>query len=194
MKYIAVDVETTGLDLNNDQILEFAAVATTLGDNSVNLYDLPTFHTYVVNDRIMGHPYALMMNAVAIERIAKQTPGFNYTHISSLAASFYDWCCDFNVGELEKEHYRMTLTVAGKNYGMFDHHFIDRIPEWSRFFKINHRVIDPATLYMRPGDKKLPSLSECLERAGIAGTVLHTAASDAYQTIELIRSKYPWQL
>lgn len=54
IKYVSIDVETTGLDCTSDQILEIGAVRS---------WDEAAFQCAIKWDRIAGHPIALSMNA-----------------------------------------------------------------------------------------------------------------------------------
>lgn len=197
MKYVAVDVETTGLDRENDQIVEFAAVFDTLGSKTL-INNLPIFHTYVSHDRYQGSAFAINMNAKAFEVLAKPCLDDVITPIEELAKRFWTWI-NFQYAKhgLEltefvkgKDLDKAKLVIAGKNYAAFDAHFIDRIPEWGTFFKPHHRTIDPAALFLDAEDKVPPDLSTCLKRAGFEGVVKHTAAADAYDVIRLLRRCY----
>lgn len=70
MKYVSIDIETTGLDFYNCQILEFAAVVDNLIDVRL-LEELPTFRAVIYNSEefYSGHPYALNLNASLLEEI-----------------------------------------------------------------------------------------------------------------------------
>lgn len=57
--------------------------------------------------------------------------------------------------------------------------------------KYRHRIIDPSILYVDwSKDESLPSLDECLKRAGIEKSVTHTAVEDAWDVIQVLRKKY----
>lgn len=193
MKYVAIDVETSGLDRSEDQILEFAAVFTVLGDNRLPTNALPTFHIYVNPGRIRGSAFALAMNAKAIENIRDG----NCVRIEDLACRLYDWLhdrsdlVDWGYDNISSNiQPRATLNIAGKNYASFDDYFVKRVPHWNRYFNTGHRVGDPMNLYLRARDTSFPNLQTCLERAGIDRTVKHTAAADAYDVIDLFRKYY----
>jgi hypothetical protein len=85
---------------------------------------------------------------------------------------------------------RVKISIAGKNVGMFDMPFLNKKlkKRWGDI-TILHRVIDPAILYYMPGDKNLPDSATCLERAGMAGEVAHTALEDAIMVVKLVRHK-----
>lgn len=84
------------------------------------------------------------------------------------------------------------ITVSGKNFNGLDRNFL----KFSSLFdevRIHHRVVDPATLYWKPfEDTELPSLAECLKRAGLSveDDVKYNAVDDAKDVIRLIRHHY----
>jgi oligoribonuclease len=70
MKYISIDIETTGLDPENCQILSIGAV---LEDttNFVPLDSLPSIHIAILHENIKGSMFAINMNAELIGSIVK---------------------------------------------------------------------------------------------------------------------------
>lgn len=74
MKYVSLDIETTGLSPVHHDVLEVGAV---LDDLSVQapLGELPRFHCYVLphdEKGYRGDPFALAMNHRILDRIAKR--------------------------------------------------------------------------------------------------------------------------
>ncbi len=66
----------------------------------------------------------------------------------------------------------ITINVAGKNFGTFDKLFLQELPWWQKLIRTRQRVLDPAILLVDwIGDKSLPNLTQCKERAGIRGIV-----------------------
>src|SRR5690349_12095405 len=68
MKYVSIDLETTGLDPENCVILELAAI---IEDTKTQLprEQCPIFHRYVDHgNRLAGEPYALVMNAALMKK------------------------------------------------------------------------------------------------------------------------------
>lgn len=194
-RFVSIDIETTGLDPEQCQVIEFGAVI----DDWLNPLDVqPEFHCYVKHEIYQGEPYALSMHAEIFRRIATQEDGYTYLYPGQVAPKFYDWALengavqvkddappidspDFNV----HKHYHK-LNVAGKNFASFDRDFLMRMPR-SDCFKFRHRTIDPAMSFWNPfTDKGLPNTELCMERAGIAGDVAHTAIEDAKVVIRLI--------
>ena len=69
MKVLYIDLETTGLDHDCDNVLEVGCVL----DNFIDpLVGLPRFHCYVVKERYAGHPFALALNAGILKIIAER--------------------------------------------------------------------------------------------------------------------------
>ena len=90
--------------------------------------------------------------------------------------------------ELKRD--KIVFNVAGKNFNGYDKQMlINDIPDFTRHITIRARDLDPAILFYEEGDKTLPSLSKCLERANLNPKVSHTALEDAFQVVELIRKK-----
>ena len=80
-----------------------------------------------------------------------------------------------------------SLTPAGKNFASFDRQFLKRLPRFEQVVKLSHRTIDPAILFFRLDDDKLPDSKTCYERAGLDGKVAHTAVEDALAVVRLVR-------
>lgn len=192
MRYLSIDLETTGLNPDRCDIIEIGAV---LDDLSVlkPIDQLPTFHCYVLpypiltsslhplkNGTYKGEPYALSMHPKIFRRIATQEEGFTYLEPSQVAGFFAEW--------LRKEHGEVTVNAAGKNFAMFDDRFLKNLPAWEEEIKIRHRVIDPGNFWFNPlEDDQMPNTATCLERAGIEPTDSHTALGDAIDVVKLVR-------
>ena len=89
--------------------------------------------------------------------------------------------------------YPIKVLAAGKNFATFDIRFIEKLPTHQCYpVEFNHRVVDPAMLYLNPNtDNVPPSMFECMKRAGIEGDVAHTALEDALTVISLLRYQFP---
>lgn len=216
MRYLSLDIETSGLDPHQHNILEFGAV---LDDLSVQapLSELPTFHCYVLPPSPAGYtgdPYALQMNQAILEEIAKRkqkgryegrvAPRFVYP--SELIYPFASWAMqqglttkpvrppvqDEDAVCAADEPSEIKFVAAGKNVAGFDLPFLRaQLPGFDKL-RISHRVLDPAMLYFDPStDSVPPDLATCLERAGLESTVTHLAVDDSLQVIRLLRHAYP---
>lgn len=185
MKFISIDTETTGLDSDNCQVLSFAAVLEDTEHPEVPVEELPFIHVIFRLDHIIGEPYAINLNKDLIEIIKEGKD---------------DRLCnpDYFFGKLEEFLYENDFTqkdklkVVGKNFGTFDKKFIERIPNFEDFvFKFHHRILDVGPLFVDfKNDDWIPSLDQCMQRAGVEGVVEHCAYKDAMDVIKTLRAKY----
>lgn len=181
MKYVSIDLETTGLDAEHCQIIEFGAVC---DDLSQPFNAAPqVFHRFVRHPVYTGEPYALAMNQKILYTLAGGSDP-DICDVNALAGGFHGWLfkCGFDTGT--------PLVVAGKNFAGFDEPFLRHVPHFERLIHLHHRCIDPGSMYFDPTcDEVVPSTQECLRRAGLDDTVAHTAVEDAMDVCRLIRWK-----
>lgn len=197
MKYLSIDLETTGLDPDNNQILEFGAVLEDT-NNILPIDELPSFHAYVTHPggTITGSIYALNLNAGIIEKLKNQKEleeQYNFVPVEDLAERFLFWLSanGFETKTKDGVTYSETLNVAGKNFPSFDKLFLNHVPNFNKLIKIRHRIIDPSPLFVDwKNDNAMPSLDECKVRAGLDGVVAHLAIDDAKDVIRLLRKHY----
>lgn len=70
MKYVSIDIETTGLDPDGCQILSIGAVIEDT-NNILPIEECPTFHVAIKRHNISGNLFAINMNKRLIESISK---------------------------------------------------------------------------------------------------------------------------
>lgn len=177
MPYVSIDIETTGLDPETCQILEIGAV---WDDWTKPIAELPVYHRLVVHDEYRGNAYALALNAGLLKQLAGQREPW-FLEPSQVADDFATWLkgCGWDG--------TTSLTTAGKNFASFDRQFLKRLPRFEQVVKLSHRSIDPAILFWRAADDKLPDSKTCYERAGLDNKVAHTAVEDALAVVRLVR-------
>jgi oligoribonuclease len=191
--YIAIDIETTGLDPATCQVIEFAAVAET--DWRTPVADLPSLRLLVDHGEIRGQPAALAMNARLIAELCRPAPARNsLTRGWPAATERVDgtW-----LGLAFRRFVERTfgpgtrrVTVAGKNVATFDLRFLERLPGWPKD-RVRHRVIDPGVLWWRPGDDAaVPDTAACMARAGVTNDRPHEALADCHAVIEMVRARF----
>lgn len=177
MRYVSIDLETTGLNEDTCQIVEFAAVLADSSTPDLPVKDLPTFHRYIVLPEYKGEPYALSMHPHIFRAIAKKDPEFEYASPEELYLQFRTWLTTNGMPTTK-------IVAAGKNFGAFDLQFIKRNMPRAFMATFGHRFLDPAMLFFNPfEDKKLPDLATCLKRAGLDNHVSHNALEDAQQVV-----------
>jgi len=201
MKFVSIDLETTGLDWENNQIIEFGAVLEDT-NNILPMDELPTYHAYITHPggNLFGNVFALNLNAGIIEKLKNKRDyedTYNYIKIDELADDFLFWLhsqgfeLKTKYEKTEREFKYTTINVAGKNFNGFDRNFLDRVDGFSNKIRMRTRVIDPATIMVNwKDDDTLPSLDECKQRAGIEGIVTHLAVDDAKDVVEVLRKSY----
>jgi oligoribonuclease len=193
MRFLAIDLETTGLLPHKHQILQLGAV---IGDFTTSgVQALPAWEGIIRWEWITGHPFALTMNAELIAKIARPQDhphDLFFADCRSAYHSLAEWLKSH--GWEPESDGKIHATVAGKNVAGFDLPFLNSTlndgPAWQARFQIAHRVFDVGSLYYEHGDKKLPDLKTCLMRAGVKKEVDHTAVADALDVIRLLRHKY----
>jgi hypothetical protein len=201
MKYISIDIETTGLSLD-DEIIEIGAI-----------YREETFRMVFQLERYPVTPYTALMHTSLWKELKDlkavyEAPGvrraptnFNgetiityysksYKHFNEL---FYRW--------LEKIGFKydksgcIHINVAGKNFSGFDKQFLLRklknhdgkFHAGMRSFYFRHRVLDPSILFHdRHQDATLPNTQTCCDRAGITIKDEHTSLGDALTVQRLL--------
>lgn len=185
-RFVSIDLETTGLDPENCQIIELGAV---IDDWLEPLSDQPTFHCYVKRRDFKGEPYALSMHSEIFKRIATEEDVYNYLYPGEVGPEFLTWIERNDGAQWNSEEGRYDrFNAAGKNFASFDDRFLRKLPNFLTCFRYRHRIIDPAMMYWNPlKDEKLPDSKTCMERAGLDGEVAHTALEDAQMVARLIQ-------
>ena len=180
MRYVSLDLETTSLHPGNGQILEIGAVVDDLS-NPLPLDQLSVYHKYVTNKDmiIIGELQSIAMNGGIFKSIVDNLGTDLVIDENELSVDFENWLVHQKISK---------VTFGGKNFGMFDSKFLDRLPGWDDV-NYSHRALDVGSMYVTKEDEQIPNLSQCLERANLPSKVLHTAVEDAMQVIQLVRHK-----
>lgn len=194
MKYVVIDIETTGVDPENNQILEFGAVIEDSA-NPLPIEEIPKFKCIVNHKSITGSPFAINMNARIFNILAefhsakeielrnKIAKEHNILDTRSMCIYFASW--------VRENGLLGPINIAGKNYAVFDKLFLDQTESWKYEVNCERRFLDPSILFVDwEKDIKLPSLDDCLQRAGIPTQVTHDALQDAIDTLLCFRAKY----
>jgi len=194
-KFISLDIETTGLDPEQDQILSIGLVIED-SNNIKPLDELPSLHLVIIRDRLEGNVFALDMN----RDIVKLLKDYQVTEdkktlekIHNVKFSKEEDVVNYVIYFLHTNGIDISkpLTVAGKNVAGFDVPFLKKLPKWNETFTFHQRVIDPAILFVDwEKDELLPNLNTCMKRAGVEGEVTHDAVQDCKDVIKVLRTKY----
>lgn len=190
MKFVSVDIETTGLDPFEHQILSIGMVVVDT-DQTFHLADVPKREWRLQWDRIIGDPAAIAMNAKLIEDMVENSA--STYHPESVVDSISAWLTEQGVE---------TITWAGKNVAGFDLQFLRQLPDWDHWIDEHHRTLDPGSMFCGPDDEVIPGLGtimkcipdEFYNRVGInlAKLFAHSALDDALMVAAAIA--YHWGL
>lgn len=209
-KYVSIDIETSGLDPENCQILEFGAIVEDT-EKKLSFDEIPKFKKVIYHEEIKGNAFALNMNArllkiladyqskydkfnarkITLEELKSFAKENNITTLKGLVTDFYSFLePHFNNG-VDWGADKIEINVAGKNFGMFDYNFIKKVPDIDRLVRFRSRVLDPAILCVDwKNDSSLPGLLECKKRQNIEGIVTHDSIEDAWDVIQVLRKFY----
>ncbi len=174
MKYVSIDVETTGLCPKTHHLIEVAAIISDTEDTITPIGQLPVYSSVIYRDPLTWSEYCIDLHTVNglmrdLKLCKNQTPEKVYLELLSFLHTHFG---------------KDPVNVAGKNFAGFDRPFLEQLGA----FRFRHRVLDPAMLWAETHDKCLPDMKKCLERAGLlALNVEHRALGDAACVIELIR-------
>lgn len=206
MRYISIDVETTGLDTDYHQMIEFGAII----EDTTNPKPYDELKKYrrilLSSDRnYKFSSFSAKMNANLIATIAAIEGGVkvefeNNPNLTQLAFDIDLLLPDFKIWLLAngfKENSRGVIEIiaAGKNFASFDKRFIEnssgRLSMEAHGLKFFHRSLDPSGAFIDwKNDLYPPSTDVCKQRAELTGELKHEALSDAWDVIQLLRKQY----
>lgn len=133
MLYVAIDIETTGLDTENNDILSIGAI---IEDTNKKLpyEDLPKFHVAVLHESISGSPFAINMNKDLIEWISlyqsekdqliknsiSDKSGFQFFKKDEVAMEFFRFLYRNGIRDFDPKDLSLTREIIdGISYPMF---------------------------------------------------------------------------
>lgn len=218
MKYVSIDIETSGLNHDMNHVLSIGAIIEDT-NNKLPYEELPKFNVIVLQNNIQGSPRAITMNKEIVSLMGEylegtdevrgllnSNSGYNFYEEDDVVKEFYKflWSNGYSTLDSPSTHINgkltpiidgktkpITLNVAGKNFGTFDRLFLVELPWWQKLIRTRQRVLDPAILCVDwVNDTSLPSLTTCKERMKVEGIVTHNALEDAWDVIEILRKFY----
>jgi DNA polymerase III epsilon subunit-like protein len=168
---IFLDIESTGLDPDRNQVLEVGLVPVIAG---VIRDDLAA-ECQVRHDSLTYQPERLLKMGHGLD----PRPG-----VPVIAAAEADgWLygallrCQRATGLTGSPADFPRVVVGGKN-PWFDLRFLGRLCP-TAVGRVKHRAVDVGGLCLRPDDPVPPDLAECLRRCGLPDRVEHTALADS---------------
>ena len=193
MRYVSLDLETSGPDPLRHQTLEMAAVVEdTRRTAAVPLAELPAFRRAVRHPELCGTAGALALNARLLVELSDKTKADapDICRPDELLPQLREFLLANGFRPNQKDCVRVTL--AGKNVGTYDLLFLRQLPGWGTLIGAEPAVLDPAAFYLNwHKDSRLPTMLICQARAGDAAPhVAHEALADALEVVRLLRPFY----
>jgi oligoribonuclease (3'-5' exoribonuclease) len=130
MKYLSIDIETTGLDRENHKVLSIGAI---LEDTTKNLSfeEVPKFHAAILHREINGSPFAINLNRDLIGYISayqdartdearkkiEEESGMKFYYPEEVVEAFFYFLCDHGLYDFSIPDYKGLIKVIdGKTY------------------------------------------------------------------------------
>ncbi|MBC6610301.1 3'-5' exonuclease [Hymenobacter sp. BT507] len=189
MRYVSLDLETTGGNFERHQILELAAVVEDT-KHPLPLRELPSFRRVVRHPEYVGSAGALALNARLLEELARKEPNPELCTPDELLPQLREFLLAQGFKTDKKDC--VTFTIAGKNVAVFDVPFLRRLPGYGTLVRTEPATLDPAAFYLNwHKDTRLPTMQTCKARAKFEDdTVAHEALADALDVVRLLRPFY----
>lgn len=211
MKYVAIHLQTGGLEPSTHSILEIGAIVEDTEKN-LSYEEIPKFQTMVEHPVYHGEPYAFYSNRELFRQLIlpEEQRTRKVIKYEKLAYTFFSWVkshiftravdysnvvkfCYLEDGLAESVyHEAIVMNVAGKNFGVFQQKFLKEIPEYNKYIKMNYRIIDPSIFYLDiKNDEFMPGSEDCKKRAGITTeeNITSNTLSECWDVISLLRKK-----
>jgi oligoribonuclease len=133
MKYVSIDIETTGLDPINHKTLSIGAIIEDT-NNPLPFEELPKFHVAILHNELVGSPFAINMNKDLIETIVQyqtansqdekndlvQMTGMQFMSIDKVVESFFYFLYDNGLAKSDNPLFPMVSetikVINGKTY------------------------------------------------------------------------------
>lgn len=189
MRYISLDLETTGGQPQRHQILELAAVVEDT-KKLLPLAQLPAFRRVVRHPEYVGSAGALALNARLLQELARKDHNPELCTPAELLPQLREFLVLH--GFRPDKHDCVSVTMAGKNVASFDLGFLRELPGYGTLVRAEPAMLDPAAFYLNwRKDSRLPTMQICKARAGFKDTnVAHEALADALDVVQLLRPFY----
>lgn len=189
MRYISLDLETSGSNPQRHQILELAAVVEDT-KHPKPLAELPYFRRVVRHPELVGTAGALALNAGLLQELARKEFNPELCTPEELLPQLREFL--LNQGFKPDKKDCVAVTMAGKNIAVFDLGFLRELPGYGTLVRAEPAMLDPAAFYLNwRKDSRLPTMQICKARAGFEdATVAHQALADALDVVQLLRPFY----
>ena len=187
MRFVSIDLETTGPDPWVHEMLEFAAIIYDT-HRPVVRHEAPQFRVLVRPTFAQANDTALRMNQLLVQELNAPTLDTIVLSPEVLPDRFAEFLLQHGFARHERGTIR--VQAAGKNFDKFDRIFLERQPSFRQRISLYRAALDPGLLYWNPASDKqwIPNMMACKKRAGFADpTVAHRALDDAWDVVQLVQ-------
>jgi oligoribonuclease (3'-5' exoribonuclease) len=130
MKYLSIDVETSGLDRENHKVLSIGAICEDT-TKKLPFSTIPKFHAAILQREITGSPFAINLNRELISYISayqdarteekkkeiEKESGMKFYYEEEVVEAFFHFLIDCGIYEVDlAEKGQMVKVVDGKTY------------------------------------------------------------------------------
>lgn len=190
-RIVSIDIETTSLNVERGEVLELGMLMCETDTDQKQLHIVDSLR--IVN---VGNLHG-QMDPVAIHMNAEL-----FAEIAEIERGQFDWTNGYifhnNTFYVKNNKRQVVLsmiderlggnkwTVIGKNAASFDIPFICYSFGFEFKQHLSHKVLDVGSMFCTHEDDYVPSLDECLARAGIKKEVRHKALDDAFDVLQCV--------
>jgi hypothetical protein len=131
MKIVSIDVETTGLDSERNQILSIGAIIEDT-EKKLSFEEIPKFNAIVLHHEITGSPRAIIMNKEIISLMSEylegdkevrkkhdEHSGFQFLELDDVAKTFFDFLWKNGLGYSMTDAAKTVRIIDGHSYPVF---------------------------------------------------------------------------
>ncbi len=131
MKYLSIDIETTGLEKDRYQILSIGAILEDT-EKKLSFDKIPKFNAAILHHEITGSPFALNMNRDLLDKIARyqnakdedekkkisEETGMIFCQENEVVEKFFHFLCDNGIYDISSTQIPggMVKIIEGKAY------------------------------------------------------------------------------
>jgi hypothetical protein len=196
-RIVSIDIETTGFHPQNNDILEVAAIVSSLDADDreflTNAHGANRFHCFIIHETERWDPATLQFHIrndffkYKEEMLKRKVPAYRpYEFVVQLGMFLANLDVWNQSQQDRKENY--SATAVGKNFGSFDLQFLNNLADFGKQKYFRHRAIDLGNLLWDPkiDGNLLPSSEKCADFLGKVTTVKHRAMDDAELMLNLL--------
>lgn len=130
MKYLSIDIETSGLDRENHKVLSIGAICEDTMEK-LPFSEVPKFHAAILQREITGSPFAINLNRELIGHISayqdarteekkreiEKESGMKFYYEEEVVEAFFRFLCDVGLYEWNpSDNGGMVKIIDGKTY------------------------------------------------------------------------------